>query len=87
MLLCERHVTALLIRILDSSGPVKLNDLSKIVTSYRTLKALTDRMVKEGVITKELEHLNYATMFLELTPKGKDIAMKLKEAVNIFQCS
>jgi len=87
MLLCERYVALLLIRILDSSNPVKLNDLSDIVTSFRTLDALTERMAAEGIISKKLERRNYVTTLLELTPKGKAIAEKLKEAADIFQSS
>jgi len=87
MLLCERYVTLLLIRMLDSSEPTKLNDLSDVVTSFRTLYALTDRMADEGIITKKLERRNYVTTFLELTPKGKAVAEKLKEAAEIFQRS
>jgi DNA-binding HxlR family transcriptional regulator len=85
MLLCERYVALLLVRMLDSSEPIKLNDLSDTVTSYRTLDALTNRMVEEGVITKKLERRNYITTFLELTPKGRSIAEKLKEAMEILQ--
>ncbi|MCL1811331.1 MAG: hypothetical protein FWG41_03825 [Methanomassiliicoccaceae archaeon] len=71
----------------DSSDPMKLNDLSDVVSSFRTLDALTDRMAGEGLITKKLERLNYVTTILELTPKGRAVAEKLKEAVDIFQCS
>ena len=86
MLLSERYVALLLIRMLDSFEPVKLNSLSDTVTSFRTLDNLTDRMCKEGLITKRIERRNYVITFLELTPKGKAIAEKLKEAVDIFQC-
>jgi len=85
MLLCERYVALLLIRMLDSSDPMKLNDLTDIVTSFRTLDTLTDRMAKEGLITKKLERRNYVTTFLELTTKGRTVAVKLKEAVDLFQ--
>jgi len=44
-------------------------------------------MAAEGIITKKLERRNYVTTFLELTPKGRAIAEKLKEAADIFQCS
>ena len=87
VLLSERYVALLLIRMSDSLDPIKLSSLSDIVTSFRTLNALTDRMVKEGVITKELERLNYATTLLELTPKGRAVAKKLKEAMDVFQYS
>jgi DNA-binding MarR family transcriptional regulator len=87
MLLCERYVALLLIRILDSPEATKLHDLSDIVSSFRTLDALTDRMAKEGMITKTLERRNYVTTFLELTPKGRAVAEKLKEAVEVFQGS
>jgi DNA-binding HxlR family transcriptional regulator len=86
-LLSERYVILLLIRMLDSQDSIKLNDLSDTVTSFRTLDALTDRMAAEGVITKKLERRNYVTMFLELTPKGRSVAEKLKEAMDIFQSS
>jgi DNA-binding HxlR family transcriptional regulator len=85
MLLSERYVALLLIRMLDSPEPVKLNDFSDIVTSFRTLDALTDRMDQEGIITKRLERRNYVTTFLELTSKGRAVAEKLKEAVDILQ--
>jgi len=84
MLLSERYVSLLLIRLFESSV-VKLNDLLDIVTSFRTLEALTDRMVDEGMITKILESKSYKTTVLELTPKGRSVAEKLKEAQNIFQ--
>lgn len=85
LLLSERYVVLLLIEILNAGGPVKLNGLSNIVTSFRTLDALTDRMAEEGIITKKLEQCNYVTTFLELTSKGRLVAEKLNEAVNIFQ--
>ena len=87
MLLSERYVALLLIRMLDSSNPMKLNDLSSTVTSFRTLDAITDRMATEELITKKLERQSYVSTFLELTPKGRAIAEKFKEAMDIFQCS
>jgi DNA-binding HxlR family transcriptional regulator len=87
MLLSERYVSLLLIEMLDSPEPMKLNDLLDIVTSFRTLDSTTDRMATEGIITKKLERRNYVTTFLELTPKGRAIAEKLKEASNIFHSS
>ena len=87
MLLCERYVALLLIRMLDSPDPIKLYSLSDIITSFRTLDSLTDRMAREGLITKKLERLNYVITFLELTPKGRAVAEKLKEAADIFQSS
>jgi len=44
-------------------------------------------MAREGLITKKLERLNYVITFLELTPKGRAVAEKLKEAADIFQSS
>jgi len=85
MLLSERYVALLLIRLLDSTDPTKLSDLLDIVTSYRTLESLTNRMADEGMITKKLERPSYVTTFLELTPKGREVAERLKEAVEIFQ--
>jgi hypothetical protein len=73
--------------MLDSPDHIKLNELSDVVTSFRTLDALTDRMAAEGVITKTLERRNYVTTFLELPPKGRAVAEKLKEAMDLFQYS
>jgi len=85
MLLSERYVALVLIRILDSPESVKLNDMSDLVTSFRTLDSLTDRMEGEGLITKTPERRGYMTTFLELTPKGKIVAEKLKEASDAFR--
>ena len=84
-LLSERYVALLLVKILDSPELVKLNDLSEVVTSFRTLDALTDRMALEGLITKRWEKRNYVTTFLELTSKGKAVAEKLKDAMHTAQ--
>ena len=86
VLLSERYVALLLIRILNSQEPMKLNDLSDIVTSFRTLDNLTCRMAAEGLVTKKLERRNYVTTLLELTPKGRAVAERLKDAMDIFLC-
>ena len=85
MLLSERYVTLLLIRLLETPDVIKFNDLSDTVTSFRTLTTLTDRMIEEGVITKKLVSGSYLTTLLELTPKGRMVAEKLKEARDALQ--
>jgi DNA-binding MarR family transcriptional regulator len=84
MTLSERHVVNVLIGILDAGRRVKLSELYEFA-KYKTINPLTERMAREGLITKTLDRETYVATFLELTPKGRAVAEKLKEAVDIFE--
>lgn len=84
MLISEKHVVSILIAMRDAKQRVKLSDLYSIAL-HKTLDPLTDRMVREGLLTKYTDREIYLITFLELTPKGRLVAEKLKEAVDIFQ--
>ena len=75
----------ILVRMLDAGRRVKISEFLDLVTAYQILNPLTERMMREGLITKTLERETYVATFLELTPKGRAVAEKLKEAVDIFQ--
>jgi len=84
LILGERHTTILLVAMLEANRRVKLSELYQYL-KFKSLNPLTDRMAQEGLITKKIDRETYVITFLELTPKGRAIAEKLKEAFDILQ--
>ena len=85
MLLDERYVVQILLDLLQSNEKIKISYFRDFIKDFRKLDALTERMSREGLIRKFLDRETYVATFLELTPKGRAVAEKLKEAVDIFQ--
>jgi len=85
MLLDEKYVIQIMLDLLNVDKKIKISDFLEFVKDFRTLNALTERMSREGLIKKFLDRETYVATFLELTPKGRAVAEKLKEAVDIFE--
>ena len=85
MLLDERYVVQIMIDLLAADKKVKISEFLYLMKSFPGLNSLTDRMAQEGLIRKFLDRETFVATFLELTPKGRAVAEKLKEAVDIFQ--
>ena len=85
MILSERYVVQILLDLLDADDKVKISDFLTLISGFQVLDALTDRMVSEGLVLKFPGRDVRLATFLELTPKGREVASKLKDAMRSLE--
>lgn len=80
----KKHVAPLLIKLLD--GEKMMTELSEIVSNYSGLQLLTRELSEENYISVREVFSDKRKFVVSLTPTGRLVAQKLKEANDIAEC-
>lgn len=79
--LAEPYVVDVIL-FLSEKGQVMATELLEVISSYRTSKGLLDRLSSTGLVNIEVVNRPRVTFKIKLTPKGKKVAEKLREAIH-----
>ena len=82
--LSSRHATVVLLYLLEK-GQIKKTDLLDVISSSDSLSKSLRDMEAENLIKISVKIIGRKVIFIELTPKGRQVAEQLKKAQEIAE--
>ncbi len=80
----ERYAQKVLLVLLEN-GEQKKTTLMRMVSKSSSMQARMDALELNGLIRTRSDSFNYNTKWVDLTEKGKDVAVLLKQISEIME--